>query len=520
MVAQTHSQRFWTIILLSTTLIAGLIGYYYSQYQSMTIYQPKINNLDDIIQKLGIENNEIRLQLSQLIERETMLSETNLNLTKISTSLLQNNINLTLENKELKTRLDAVRAQGTQLASWVLHIEGNSTLARNAKTNQIEYTGESADVIQHTISRGGLTYLVSGRYNLSHSVILSSNSGIIGDGQGTQLFMGNNSDQDLLVIPADSVSCIVSNIYLNGNKAHNKAGSGIVIYGYNWRPIIEHVTIRDCAEYGLITSSNSGGYVYEPIFYDIDVRNSGLDGLNFGFCSDAYGENIYSEGNAGAGIQHFDVAGTWIHEHVTFNFGEYGMVVSETTSDIRFLETHVDKNQRNGMLLMGKRNSVFGAFVFNSGQNSPNTYDGLVMKNATECIISGCMITDYQTNKTQRHGIYEMGSSDYNIIEGNNLNGCIEQSVITGAHDEIKFNLGFITESQGVARIKAGSNSIRVQHGCQFIPEPGDIQVRPASSLSNCTQFWVFEIDSSGFTISLNGNCKNFVDFAWSVDRH
>ena len=90
------------------------------------------------------------------------------------------------------------------------------------------------------------------------------------------------------------------------------------------------------------------------------------------------------------------------------------------------------------MLLMGKRNAIFGAFIFNSGQISPNTYDGLVIKNATECIISGCIITDYQGNKTQRRGIYEMGGSDYNIIEGNNLNGCIEQSVITGAHDKIK----------------------------------------------------------------------------------
>jgi Right handed beta helix region len=365
-----------------------------------------------------------------------------------------------------------------------------------------------------------LTYLVSGRYNLSHSVILSSNSGIIGDGQGTQLFLSDDSDHDLLVIPSDSTNCIVSNLYLNGNKSHNKLGSGIVIHGYSWRSIVQHVTIRDCAENGLRTTGDAQGYVYEPIFYDLDVRNFGLDGLNFGFCSDAYGENVYSEGNAGAGVQHFDVAGTWIHEHATFNFGEYGIIVGDTSSDLRFSETHIDKNQQNGMLLMGKRNTISGAFIFNSGQIYPNMYDGLVIKNATECIISGCIITDYQGNKTQRRGIYETGESDYNTIEGNNLNGCIEPSTIIGVHNVIKFNQGFITENQGVARIQANSKSIRVQHGCQFTPEPGDVQVRPASSLSNCTQFWVFEVDSTGFTISLDGFYKNPVDFAWSVDRH
>jgi len=172
------------------------------------------------------------------------------------------------------------------------------------------------------------------------------------------------------------------------------------------------------------------------------------------------------------------------------------------------------------MLLMGKRNAVFGAFIFNSGQTSPNTYDGLVMNNATECIISGCVITDYQGNKTQRRGIYETGGSDYNIIEGNNLNGCIEQSVFTGAHDKIEGNLGFVTENQGLARVQAGNKSVRVLHGCSYAPEPGYVQARPATSLSNCTQYWVHEVDSSGFTNSLDGVCESPVDFAWSVDRH
>jgi hypothetical protein len=269
-----------------------------------------------------------------------------------------------------------------------------------------------------------------------------------------------------------------------------------------------------------MTTDDSGDYVYEPIFFDIDVRNCGIDGLNFGFCSDAYGMDIYSEGNAGAGIQHFDVAGTWIHEHSTFNFGEYGFVVSGSSTDMRFLETHVDKNQQNGMLLGGKRNTLSGAFIFNSGQMSPNTYDGLVIENATECIISGCIITDYQINKTQRRGVLETGGSDYNIIQSNDLSGNIEQSIIKGVHDKVVINGGYVTENQGVALIVEGTKSIRVQHGCQYTPSPGDIHVTPASNLSNCTQFWVSNIDSTGFTINLDGNCMSQVDFAWSVDRH
>ena len=138
-------------ILLSTTLLSGLIGYFYSQYKAAAIYQTEISNLDDNLRKQVVENNEMRLQLNQSIAIEAALSEANLNLVKLSSNLLQNYTDLALENKELKTRLDSVRAQGNQLASWVLYIEGNSTLARNAVTNHVEYTGESADVIQYTI---------------------------------------------------------------------------------------------------------------------------------------------------------------------------------------------------------------------------------------------------------------------------------------------------------------------------------------------------------------------------------
>jgi hypothetical protein len=184
------------------------------------------------------------------------------------------------------------------------------------------------------------------------------------------------------------------------------------------------------------------------------------------------------------------------------------------------LETHIDKNQQNGMLLGGKRNTLSGAFIFNSGQGSPATYDGLVIENATGCIVSGCIVTDYQANKTQRRGIVETGNSDENLIEGNDFRGNIEESVFIGARDEVKGNLGYVTESQGVARVPKGEGSVRVQHGCQYTPSPGDVQLRPASSLSNCTQFWVSDVDAVGFTIYLDGYCDEPVDFAWSVDRH
>ncbi len=478
-----------------------------------------MSSLENQTRVLSSQYNETTRLLTQILDRNARLSEENLNLTRTSVGLLEENVELITENQMLQRQLDALRAQSGPLASWVIFREGNSTFVRDTKIDQVVFVGEAADAIQYAVDKGGLCYLVTGRYNMSHGVTMSNSSGIIGDGRGTQLYLSSGAE-DLIVMPPGAMNCIISDLSLNGNKANNSAGSGIVIYGYSWKPIIQHVIISDFAEYGLVAGGSPGEYVYEPLFFDIFVRNCGLDGLNFGYCSDAFGMNIYSEGNAGAGIQHHDVAGTWIHEHSTYNFGEYGIVVGPSATDLRLSETHVDKNQQNGMILRGSRNTLTGAFIFNSGTNSTTRYDGLILEDATNCIVSGCIITDYQPVKTQRRAIVETGRSDNNTITGNDLSGNIEQSIIIGSHDEVSGNIGYQTENQGTATVVSGASSVRVEHGLQLSPTLINVNLTPATSLSNCTQFWVSDVDALGFTIYLDGNCDEPVDFAWSVDRH
>ena len=494
-----------------------------------------------VIQSLSNENRQIKEQLSQLHteldtikDNNAVLSRNIEDLLNVSSELKEENRNLEVENDDIKIEFYLLKAEnyvlqneytkqrtnGTQLASWIVYLQGNTAYAKNATTGLVEYSGDPADTITYTTSHGGVTYVMEGVYYIKHSITLSNNSGIVGAGQGSQLILSNNANQDMIVILSNSVNCFVSNLYLNGNKWNNNAGSGVTIYGYCWRPLIQHITIRDFPEYGLRTTSLVGDSVYEPIFYNIDVRGCGLDGVNIGFCSDAYGENIYSEGNAGAGIQHYDVAGTWIHEHAVYNYGEFGIIVSEFSTDLRLLESHLDKNQKGGLLLKGKRNCIYGAFVFNSGQSEPGKYDGLVIENATDCIVTGSIITDYQETKTQKRAIIESGFSDYNLIEGNNLVGNLEPSLINGPNDKVRGNLGYITEAGGEVLIQAGTDTVRVSHMSDYTPRPGDIQVIPAGPLSNCTQFWISSVDEKGFNIKLDGLCKESVVFYWSVHRN
>ncbi len=79
------------LLLLSTIIASGSIGYLYSQIQSSQVFQPEINSLKENLRELVIENNETRRQLGRLIELDAVLSETSLSVLNSSSSLLQIN---------------------------------------------------------------------------------------------------------------------------------------------------------------------------------------------------------------------------------------------------------------------------------------------------------------------------------------------------------------------------------------------------------------------------------------------
>ena len=83
----------------------------------------------------------------------------------------------------------------------------------------------------------------------------------------------------------------------------------------------------------------------------------------------------------------------------------------------------------------------------------------------------------------------------------------------------IKQNTGFVTENGGTATISNGSTSIVVSHGCDYTPSAEDIDVHPIESLGSANFWWVDTITSTQFTIHVNADPGQDVDFKWSVRR-
>ena len=81
-------------------------------------------------------------------------------------------------------------------------------------------------------------------------------------------------------------------------------------------------------------------------------------------------------------------------------------------------------------------------------------------------------------------------------------------------------NIGYVTENADIATLVSGQTAIVVSHGCDYTPSAGDISVTAMESLG-AASYWYFDtITSSQFTIHVDVNPGQDVDFAWNINRH
>jgi len=80
--------------------------------------------------------------------------------------------------------------------------------------------------------------------------------------------------------------------------------------------------------------------------------------------------------------------------------------------------------QEHGIRLYDANATKISGFdIYNNSQKTPNTWAGIYMGPAEDCVIVGNRCYDDQPTKTQRYGIWEGGASDYNLLHGNDLRG-------------------------------------------------------------------------------------------------
>lgn len=83
----------------------------------------------------------------------------------------------------------------------------------------------------------------------------------------------------------------------------------------------------------------------------------------------------------------------------------------------------------------------------------------------------------------------------------------------------VDHNRGYVTENSGTATILNTTTSIPVTHGCDYTPSAGDIDVHPIETLNLASFWYVDTITSTQFTIHVNVDPGQDVDFKWSVRR-
>lgn len=117
------------------------------------------------------------------------------------------------------------------------------------------------------------------------------------------------------------------------------------------------------------------------------------------------------------------------------------------------------------------------------------------------------------------YGFRFTGSADYNLAFIRNEAVAMTEMSDAGTGNMIWYNGKFVNDNGGTATVANGTTSIAVTHGAGYTPDADHINVHPIETLNNATFFWVDTITSTQFTINVDGDPGQDVDFAWNIRR-
>ncbi len=83
----------------------------------------------------------------------------------------------------------------------------------------------------------------------------------------------------------------------------------------------------------------------------------------------------------------------------------------------------------------------------------------------------------------------------------------------------VKDNLGYLTANSGTATVLNGNTTIVVTHGLDITPLIKNISVTPIETLASASFWWVDTITSTQFTINVNADPTQDVDFVWQINE-
>lgn len=416
--------------------------------------------------------------------------------------------------------------------TYLIFKDGNIINAKNGLTGNIDYRGTDAStIIRNSLSSGGKIFLKKGTYVINSPIVYQKNySAIEGEGIATELKLGNNVNTDILSANGiNSYGILFRNFSVNGNKANNVSGRGIVFSARH--SLVDNIFISNCAGNGFECESTPTYNVVNNFINNVRITKCNGIGLIWGTgsgagVSDNYFQNVISWENTGDGID-LTCAGAFGYNLNSYGNGGHGIIIRSSFN--KLVNCVGDGNGKNGFYIY-----TFGAWytvITNSNArdnstSSPGTYHGFHIDGniSTEgrCILENCIATDGQSIKTQGWGVQATGQ---NINARNMVIGGYFDQNMTGAINVNGLRLKAINiaaplyENKGLSTFSGTGSQVQfvIPHGLATIPTNVQLEAKSANATGN--KYWIADtIDITVIFTTAPPSGINNIILSWKTE--
>jgi len=400
--------------------------------------------------------------------------------------------------------IDAAPDQHTELGAFAcgILIESIDSPVENIKVigNEISNSVRDGISFSNILSRSSAT----GNYGLKNILIMENyvhdlTVGVVGsDGNGIRV--GRKSDGVI----------IVNNVVENTIATGILVGSGTT-FDYNKNVYIGHNIIKNTKRYGIDVSGLYGAEIFSNFIYNDDAT---IDSSTYGIFVESatstkpsYYVNIM--GNVVDGVGLYAIYVYSDVDSVVISHNKTRRVLNPTATGARHIYaagqnhiiTHNEIDGSNdGSPVIGIISGSYSLIAYNLIKNVTasgisvrsysrvcynyiygTSYNGVAMPDVTNAVVLGNIIGDVPSGF---YGINEWGTSDYNIIENNDVSQITTGGKIStvGANTIVRGNIGYLTENSGTATFSGDgvTTQFTIAHG--LVSTPNKVIVTPGST--------------------------------------
>ena len=282
----------------------------------------------------------------------------------------------------------------------------------------------------------------------------------------------------------------IRNLMLHGKKIDQTGvGHGIHIFGVG----VDVVSDAKIQDVGIVECNGHG------ILLETGWLNSIM--------------NVWSEYNELDGLRSTDGHPKITNSHFGWNRGR-GLTLVSRYSIVT--ASTISQNTEEGIYIQGDETIINGCRIFYNSQPVAGSYSGIKILSCSNISIVNNILDG---ESTQKYGILINDTVTDCIVANNQFFDHVSGGIQFWSPTNLRLfnNIGFVTENSGTATLVSGQTAIAVAHGLAVTPVAGDIMVTPIETLASASFAWIDTYTATQFTIHVNADPTQDVDFAWKA---